>query len=220
MLQGYQAMKCVVALAIALALTAPIAAQPVEPSLADDLNEAIQANQPAETAEDERLSGMIGGKVVKSIALPGQGLSAPEWGVIVKDLKNGSVIDAFGQVRYEITANGQVTVPGFEPPEGTYLELVPTQEWQSVAAALTTTDQLDPTVAPLTGLPSIVQKATDYLAEQMCLTKSRPSSITLVLMVGASGNILFAEASTDAGSEVTWDLAGDVCPRYYPAATD
>lgn len=202
-------MKWPLAFAAVFVTIGPAVAQEAgsRPSLVDGLNLAIEeqsgkagiiSTTPAKTEDYYRL--VVG--------------EAPEWGVVIKDVRSDLVVDAFGQVNYVIEDNGSLVVPGFEPPAGTYLELVPAREWQMLAATLTTVEELDPTVAPLTGLPSIVEKATDYLAQEMCSTRSRPSSITLVLMVGASGNILFAEASTDAGSEVTWDLAGDVCPRY------
>lgn len=137
----------------------------------------------------------------------------PEWGVAIKNSR-GETVDLFGQVPYSINPTGGVTIPGFRPPPDTYLELVPAREYALTALALATAEDVDPTFGPITAIPSVVEKATDYLANSLCAMKGRPSSITLTIMVGASGSIFFAEASTEAGSEVMWDFASDVCPRY------
>lgn len=152
------------------------------------------------------------GLVTAEYAMP------PEWGIAIKG-PSGEFLDVFGQVPYEISAQGEIFVPGYTPPQNSQLELVPAGEWTKVMAAVTS-ENVDPAFAPITNLPQIVGDATDYLAGELCAMKGRPSSITLILMIGASGNIFFAEASTDAGSEVTWDFANDVCRRYEEASAE
>jgi hypothetical protein len=188
-------------------LTLPVLAQEQSavPEIVQDLNDAV----------NPRASGSVSSTYRNMIHDGGMSNQAPpQWGIAVKN-QAGATVDVFGQVPYAVKDDGSLLVPGFEPPPNTYLELVPSKEWTSIAAAMmTSAEEVDETFAPITALPEVVGKATDFLAERLCTIKARPSSITLVLMVGASGNILFAEASTDAGSEVTWDLAGDVCARY------
>ena len=132
----------------------------------------------------------------------------PEWGVAVKD-PSGEVVDLFGQVQYDVTPAGNVVVPGYVAPMNTQLEVVSQNEWAKLS-----TGQLQPQYKPLTDLPGAVGKATDFLANEFCGKKNRPSIISLSLVAGVEGTIYFATAKTEVGSNVTWEFREDICPRY------
>lgn len=133
----------------------------------------------------------------------------PEWGVAVKD-QSGEVVDLFGQVQYDVTPAGNVVVPGYVAPMNTKLEVVSQNEW----AQITTSGQLQPQYKPLADLPGAVGKATEFLANEFCGKKNRPSIISLSLVAGVEGTIYFATAKTEVGSNVTWEFREDICPRY------
>lgn len=182
-----------------LLLTATAQAQ--EPkgqeSLVDGLNKHLQSSQQAPVVTEK-----FGGK---------ESAPLPNWGIVVKG-KDGKVLDVFGQVDYNVTTAGMVSVPGYKPPSGSTLQIVPQAQYIS-AMKQTAGEGLSPMFQPLTAIPSVVTKATDYLANELCGRKGRPSTMNLSIVVSASGSILFATAGTEAGSEVGWEF-GDVCKRY------
>lgn len=133
----------------------------------------------------------------------------PEWGVVVK-AQDGSVVDVFGQVPYDVTPAGQVEVPGYQPPPNATLEVVPQKTWAELASA----EDLDDNFRPLSSLPGAVGTASDFLANEFCGKRNRPTSISLNLVAGVSGTIYFATANTEIGSNVEWEFREDLCPRY------
>lgn len=182
-----------------LLLATPAAAQetPTSTDIIKGLNDALREGQ---------AEGVM--------ATPLSNVEIPQWGVVVKD-RSGQTLDVFGQVPYDVRADGTIQVPGYHPPVGVSLELIPQREWALTSyTVVASAGDVDPSFAPITKIPGAVESATDYLATSLCSMKGRPSQITLSLVVSATGGILFAEASAEAGSEVMWDFANDVCPRY------
>lgn len=169
---------------------------PSNRDLIDGLNRALQAEQIGTSPEPMLLNGAL----------------EPQWGIVVEN-SEGEVVDVFGQVPYSVRS-GQVQVPGYDPPPGANLRVVPQHQLRETSIVLASAEDLDPDFAPITKLPGAVETATDYLATELCSAKGRPTQITLSLVVSASGNILFAQAGVEAGSEVMWDFPTDVCPRY------
>lgn len=180
-----------------LLITVTAQAQEGEKSLVDGLNKHLQSSQQV-PAITEKLGGQ-------------QSAPLPNWGIVVKG-KDGKVLDVFGQVDYNVTNAGMVSVPGYKPPSGSTLQIVPQAQYIS-AMKQTASEGLNPMFQPLTAIPSVVTKATDYLANELCGRKGRPSTMNLSIVVSASGSIFFATAGTEAGSEVGWEF-GDVCKRY------
>ncbi|WGJ07493.1 hypothetical protein [Brucella intermedia] len=180
-----------------LLITVTAQAQEGEKSLVDGLNKHLQSSQQV-PAITEKLGGR-------------QSAPLPNWGIVVKG-KDGKVLDVFGQVDYNVTNAGMVSVPGYKPPSGSTLQIVPQAQYIS-AMKQTASEGLNPMFQPLTAIPSVVTKATDYLANELCGRKGRPSTMNLSIVVSASGSIFFATAGTEAGSEVGWEF-GDVCKRY------
>lgn len=166
-------------------------------SLVEGLNKHLQSSH-QKPVVTEKLGGQ-------------QSAPLPNWGVVVKG-KDGKVLDVFGQVDYNVTNAGMVSVPGYKPPSGSTLQIVPQAQYIS-AMKQTASEGLNPMFQPLTAIPSVVTKATDYLANELCGRKGRPSTMNLSIVVSASGSIFFATAGTEAGSEVGWEF-GDVCKRY------
>nr|DAF66374.1 MAG TPA: hypothetical protein [Caudoviricetes sp.] len=166
-------------------------------SLVDGLNKHLQSSQQAPAAIEK-----FGGQ---------ESAPLPNWGIVVKG-KDGKVLDVFGQVDYNVTNAGMVSVPGYKPPSGSTLQIVPQAQYIS-AMKQTAGEGLSPMFQPLTAIPSVVTKATDYLANELCGRKGRPTTMNLSIVVSASGSIFFATAGTEAGSEVGWEF-GDVCKRY------
>lgn len=174
-------------------------------SLIEELNKTIQQ----QNQDDSRWQDLSTVRDSKA-AIARKQATLPSWGVVVRK-NTGELLDVFGQVNYEITQTGHVEVPGYEAPPGSKLEVVPQSEYlsavQSAGAAL------DPIFRPLSAIPDAVIGATDFLANRLCARKGRPSSMTLSLVVSASGSIFWATVGTEAGSEISWDLQ-DVCSRY------
>ncbi|GAA5540438.1 hypothetical protein [Brucella sp. NBRC 113783] len=195
-------MKNVVFIAgLLIAATAQAGELKGQGNLVDGLNRHLQSAQQAPAAIDRP----------QEIVSDPTGAPLPNWGIVVKG-KDGKVLDVFGQVDYNVTNAGMVSVPGYKPPSGSTLQIVPQAQYIS-AMKQTAGEGLSPMFQPLTAIPSVVTKATDYLANELCGRKGRPSTMNLSIVVSASGSILFATAGTEAGSEVGWEF-GDVCKRY------
>lgn len=209
-------------LLVGAALLICVPAQAQEPtgseSLIERLNEAVgdaQSAGPAEqgpviplpTEPEDRAqpAPMVGPAELGSLRAPAH-TNLPNWGVVVRD-QSGDIVDVFGQIEYEVTSDGMVKVPGYTPPPGTSLEVVPT-----VALSVASED-LDSRFQPLSAIPGAVQVATEFLAQELCAKMGRPTGITLSLVVTASGSIGIVSGSTQAGSSVNWDFQ-DVCGRY------
>lgn len=148
-------------------------------------------------------------------ALTGEGteselLSLPQWGVAVKN-RAGEIIDWFGQVEYAVSQGGELKLPGYTPPQGASLELIPASEYSALQKV---SMNFGAALAPITEFPGAVAEAADVIASELCSSRGRPTEISLSLAVGAGGSIFVVEANTEASSQVTWNLPDDLCPNY------
>lgn len=137
-------------------------------------------------------------------------IQPPDYGLILRD-EEGNAMKTFGAVPYTTDTEGTIFVTGYEKPKGSTFQLVSQQEWIEATERLAA-EMRSQFMKPIEMLPDIVTFATDYLAGRLCGNPSRPSTITLVLSVSATGGVVFMTAGTEAGSEVSWNFA-DVCVR-------
>src|SRR5690554_6161496 len=173
---GGLAMKLITVLFITLAVNVPAPALSQDASTIERLNAAIR-----EANASQNPSLELG--------------QLPAWGVAVKD-QRGEVVDLFGQVQYDVTPAGNVVVPGYVAPVNAKLEVVPQNELANLLASGKLQPQLQAQYKPLADLPGAVGIATEFLANEFCGKKNRPSAVSLSLVAGAGGTLFFATATS------------------------
>jgi hypothetical protein len=129
-----------------------------------------------------------------------------EFGIVVKDA-SGKPYDVLSSAAPYRVSEDRIYVPGYALPPGGSFEFVGAAKWQEALKTIAYAESppVDPSVQRAIGA---IGSATDYVADNLCPYKSRPTKVVHNLTAGFQ---LVFNAQT--GSQVEWDLEV-VCSRY------
>lgn len=131
-----------------------------------------------------------------------------DFGIVVKD-QDGKAIEVFGEsTPFERQGQG-IYIPGYEIPKNANYELVGSAGWTKAVSEIATNVQIakKPSNNSIVKAVDVITDATDYIAEQLCAKRSRPTKLTLYLDAGFE--LVFSASS---GSKIEWDLEV-ICDR-------
>ncbi|HHC6657276.1 TPA: hypothetical protein ACN326_001057 [Vibrio parahaemolyticus] len=131
-----------------------------------------------------------------------------DFGIVVKD-QDGKAIEVFGEsTPFERQGQG-IYIPGYDIPKNANYELVGSAGWTKAVSEIATNVQIakKPSNNSIVKAVDVITDATDYIAEQLCAKRSRPTKLTLYLDAGFE--LVFSASS---GSKIEWDLEV-ICDR-------
>jgi hypothetical protein len=159
----------------------------------------------------------IKGVTVKGIVM-NPNLASQEWlkamaktpqdyAVVAMDAEDRP-FEIFGASTPLVRDAGTISVPGYQLPQGGRYQIVGAAGWAKAATAIATQRNIMQAINPsIRKAITTISSATDFIAQELCSKRSRPTK--LVLNLNAGFELVF-NAST--GSEVEWDLE-IVCKR-------
>lgn len=131
------------------------------------------------------------------------------FGIVAMD-SDKRVVDIFGaETPYTLTG-GEISVPGYELPEGGEFRIVGSAGLVNAAEAIAMAREVRAPSSDIQKAVDTIINATDYIADRLCAQSSRPTKLILHLTAGF--NLVF---SGETGSQVEWDLE-IVCDRFGP----
>lgn len=130
-----------------------------------------------------------------------------DFGIVVLDT-NGEAIEVFGESTPFEQSGEDIVIPGYTIPDGAKYQLVGSSAWNGAVSQIAAKSAAKkPSNKSIIKAINVITDATDYIAQQLCAKKSRPTKLTLNLNAGFE---LVFNVST--GSEVEWDLEV-ICKR-------
>ena len=168
-----------------------------------DLNNEIQKKRGGITVKASNLNRINHSQIrIETIAKTLQ-----DFAIVAMDAK-GEPVDIFGATTPFKEAGEGIFVPGYTLPKGGSFKTVGAAGWNDVALKLVTRNNtISVPNESISKAVDTISSATDYIAQELCSKKSRPTK--LVLNLNAGFELVF---STSTGSEVEWDLE-IVCKR-------
>lgn len=168
-----------------------------------DLNRAIKYKNKGVTVKKAPNAAISNQAWVEAITKTPQ-----DFAIVAIDAK-GNPVEMFGASTPYETTNGAISVPGYALPRGGSYKLVGAAGWAKTASEIAEKKSTAP--IPSSSIKKAVgtiARATDYIAQELCTKRSRPTKLTL--NINAGFELVF---NTSTGSEVEWDLEV-VCRRY------
>lgn len=139
--------------------------------------------------------------------IEGVATNAPEFGFVVDNAQGVPVEVLSGAAPFE-TIDGNISVMGYELPEGYSIRTVGPAGWVDAATYIAARKRVGAPSRDIGRAIDTISGAGDYIAQELCARDARPTE--LVLNLTASFELVF---NLETGSQVTWDLE-IVCDRY------